>query len=77
VTYKSSPNIALIKYWGKYNEEYILPINDSLGLTLNQDDFHTITTIKFGKQFSEDSLLLNETIYPISKRLKKLFKIVR
>lgn len=33
--YRSSPNIAWVKYWGKYDEDYILPINDSLGVTLN------------------------------------------
>lgn len=33
--YRSSPNIAWVKYWGKYDEDYILPINDSLGCTLN------------------------------------------
>lgn len=35
VSYRSSPNIAWVKYWGKYDEDYIIPINDSLGLTLN------------------------------------------
>lgn len=28
-------NIALIKYWGKKNEELILPMNNSLSLTLD------------------------------------------
>ncbi len=45
--YRSSPNIAWVKYWGKFDEDYILPINDSLGLTLNQEDINTETTIKF------------------------------
>jgi len=45
--YQSSPNIALIKYWGKYDESYILPINDSVGLTLDPHDFHTKTTVAF------------------------------
>lgn len=35
VTYRSSPNIAWVKYWGKYDEDFILPINDSLGITLS------------------------------------------
>ena len=28
-------NIALIKYWGKINEEYIIPANSSLSITLD------------------------------------------
>ncbi|XP_005862568.1 PREDICTED: diphosphomevalonate decarboxylase isoform X2 [Myotis brandtii] len=30
-------NIAVIKYWGKRDEELILPINSSLSVTLHQD----------------------------------------
>ena len=28
-------NIALIKYWGKINEQYIIPANSSLSITLD------------------------------------------
>ena len=59
VAYKSSPNIAWIKYWGKYDEEYILPINDSLGLTLNAKDINTKTFITFSKEIYENILILN------------------
>ena len=38
-------NIALIKYWGKENETLILPMNNSLSLTL--DAFYTETSVTF------------------------------
>lgn len=45
-------NIALIKYWGKKNETLILPMNNSLSLTL--DAFYTETEILFSEEFTED-----------------------
>ena len=50
VRYRSAPNIALVKYWGKYDEDEILPINDSIGVTLNTDDLYTITICAFLKE---------------------------
>ncbi|WP_405493722.1 diphosphomevalonate decarboxylase [Nocardia sp. NBC_00511] len=44
VTAVANPNIALIKYWGKRDEEYILPYSDSLSLTL--DIYPTTTTVR-------------------------------
>uniref|UniRef100_A0A8C7WTB2 Diphosphomevalonate decarboxylase-like N-terminal domain-containing protein n=1 Tax=Oryzias sinensis TaxID=183150 RepID=A0A8C7WTB2_9TELE len=38
VTCTAPVNIAVIKYWGKRNEELILPINSSLSVT--QTHFH-------------------------------------
>lgn len=59
VVYKSSPNIAWVKYWGKYDEDYILPINDSLGVTLNSDDIYTQTTVTFTNRIQSHSIKLN------------------
>ena len=56
-TAKAHTNIALIKYWGKRNEELILPMNNSLSLTL--DGFHTTTTVEFREDLGEDSFSLN------------------
>jgi diphosphomevalonate decarboxylase len=50
-------NIALIKYWGKKDEHLILPMNNSLSLTL--DAFYTETTVEFNKSFTEDSFFLD------------------
>lgn len=38
-------NIALIKYWGKANDELIIPRTSSLSLTL--DELYTTTTVRF------------------------------
>jgi diphosphomevalonate decarboxylase len=46
VTSKSPVNIALIKYWGKKDEEKVLPFTTSLSLTLT--DLYTETTIEEG-----------------------------
>jgi diphosphomevalonate decarboxylase len=43
---KSPVNIALIKYWGKKDEEKVLPYTTSLSLTLT--DLYTETTIEKG-----------------------------
>ena len=43
--YKCSPNIALIKYWGKLDDEFNLPLNSSVSLTLNTKDIASLTTI--------------------------------
>ncbi|MEI3599629.1 MULTISPECIES: diphosphomevalonate decarboxylase [unclassified Oceanobacillus] len=56
-TAKAHTNIALIKYWGKRNEELILPTNNSLSLTL--DGFYTTTTVDFQEDLKADSFELN------------------
>ncbi|MBX4224266.1 diphosphomevalonate decarboxylase, partial [Enterococcus faecium] len=38
---RADTNIALIKYWGKKTEAHILPMNNSLSITL--DAFYTET----------------------------------
>src|SRR5690625_3163914 len=59
-TAKAHTNIALIKYWGKRNEELILPTNNSLSVTL--DGFYTETTVHFKEELKEDVFKLNEEI---------------
>lgn len=56
-TAKAHTNIALIKYWGKRNEELILPMNNSLSVTL--DGFYTETTVHFKEELSHDTFTLN------------------
>lgn len=50
-------NIAFIKYWGKKNEELILPQNNSLSLTL--DAFYTETKVTFDETLTADILYLD------------------
>lgn len=50
-------NIALIKYWGKKDEEFILPMNNSLSLTL--DAFYTETEVIFSDTFTKDEFYLD------------------
>lgn len=57
-TAKAHTNIALIKYWGKRNEELILPTNSSLSVTL--DGFYTETTVHFKKDLEHDVFILND-----------------
>ena len=45
VTVRTPINIALIKYWGKRDEERNLPTNSSLSLTLSCQDMYTETTV--------------------------------
>lgn len=53
-------NIALIKYWGKKDDDLILPMNSSLSLTL--DAFYTETTVHFDETLKEDQFYLNQTL---------------
>lgn len=53
-------NIALIKYWGKKNETLILPMNNSLSLTL--DAFYTETEVIFSDTFNEDQFYLDNQL---------------
>ncbi|XP_003460964.1 diphosphomevalonate decarboxylase [Cavia porcellus] len=59
VTCTAPVNIAVIKYWGKRDEELILPLNSSLSVTLHQDQLRTTTTAAISKDFSEDRVWLN------------------
>lgn len=58
-TTKAPVNIAVIKYWGKTNEDLIIPANDSLSLTLSTEHLCATTTVAVGKKFREDRIWLN------------------
>jgi hypothetical protein len=60
VTAIAPVNIAVIKYWGKRDEDLILPVNSSLSLTMHMDSLRSKTTITASPQFNDDTMLLNE-----------------
>lgn len=53
---RAHPNIALVKYWGKRDEELILPETGSLSMTL--DAFPTTTSVTLTPDAGEDVFLL-------------------
>lgn len=59
MTARAPSNIAVIKYWGKRNEQLILPINSSLSVTLDPDHLSATTSIATSPSFTRDRLWLN------------------
>ncbi|MGO3090423.1 MAG: diphosphomevalonate decarboxylase [Galactobacter sp.] len=53
---RAHPNIALVKYWGKRDEELILPETGSLSMTL--DAFPTTTSVTLTPAADRDEFLL-------------------
>ncbi|WP_142351549.1 diphosphomevalonate decarboxylase [Staphylococcus caeli] len=74
---RAHTNIALIKYWGKADETYIIPMNNSLSVTLER--FYTETKVTFDPEYTEDVLVLNgETIEgKESVKISRYMDIVR
>lgn len=78
VTCQTSPNIALIKYWGKRDEELILPDNDSLSITLDLTDMHSYTTISTSSSMTCDTFYFDGVQQPkLSRRMQKVLDEVR
>ena len=83
ITVKAPINIALIKYWGKSDEDKMIPCNDSISMTIDSPELITITTVEIDEQLEEDQFELNgqpEVI--LNKRIKAtinqvcIFKII-
>ncbi|MHC5375135.1 diphosphomevalonate decarboxylase [Enterococcus sp. LJL120] len=65
---RAHTNIALIKYWGKADQELIIPMNSSLSLTL--DAFYSETQVTFSKEFTADSFYLNGAVQSAAENKK-------
>jgi len=86
---KGPINIALIKYWGKEDEERIIPLNNSISITLDMNECYTYTEAKlivptgevvnslwlFSKNIN--TLYLNNQQERLSKRLENLISYFR
>ncbi|KAK9668263.1 hypothetical protein RND81_13G045800 [Saponaria officinalis] len=59
ITAQTPTNIAVIKYWGKRDETLILPINDSISVTLDPNHLCTTTTVAVSPAFHSDRMWLN------------------
>ena len=62
--WRTPPNIALVKYWGKFCEKDIIPLNASLSITLNEEDIFTETQVFMSESFDKDQLFLNKSYAP-------------
>ena len=80
---KGPINIALIKYWGKEDEELITPLNNSISLTLDMNTFYTETKITIQQiekniniEIKENiiTLTINGKPFNVTNRIKNVFK---
>ncbi|XP_074593860.1 mevalonate diphosphate decarboxylase [Brevipalpus obovatus] len=70
VTVRAPVNIAVVKYWGKKDENSIVPLNNSISATLNIDDLCATTTIKASSESTEDQFWLNGQQQSIKENLR-------
>ncbi|XP_046841721.1 diphosphomevalonate decarboxylase-like [Xenia sp. Carnegie-2017] len=79
ITCTAPVNLAVIKYWGKRDEELILPVNSSLSATLSQEELCVTTSVAISSKFSTDRIWLNgrENFIKDYPRLQNVLKIVR
>ncbi|MFB8275971.1 diphosphomevalonate decarboxylase [Nocardia colli] len=71
------PNIALVKYWGKRDEEYRLPMTGSISLTL--DLFPTTTTVTVTPGATIDAVRIDDAppSRPATQRVQQFLGLVR
>ncbi|CAG9336074.1 unnamed protein product [Blepharisma stoltei] len=74
-TVKAPTNIALIKYWGKSNEDINLPLNSSISLTVDIEQFFTQTTIELNDE--KNQLILNNEPAEITGRISRVINMLK
>lgn len=60
ITAKAHTNIALVKYWGKKDDQLIIPQNSSLSLTL--DEFYSETSVYFDESLAADTVQFDDQL---------------
>ena len=71
-------NIAVIKYWGKSDEQLILPCNDSISMTIDSPNLITETTVTADPGLQEDEFVLEgQPEVTMNKRIKKSIEVAR
>lgn len=71
-------NIATLKYWGKRDIKLNLPTNNSISVTLSQDDLRATTTARASTEFSEsEQLFLNGTSETLGARTQTVLRELR
>ncbi len=72
----ATPNIALIKYWGKEDEKLIIPKNSSISITLDES-LSTKTSVLFSSSLKEDIFYINGEKQDLSNNeVKERFNII-
>ncbi|KAG5533050.1 hypothetical protein RHGRI_027325 [Rhododendron griersonianum] len=78
VTAQTPTNIAVIKYWGKRDENLILPINDSISVTLDPEHLCTTTSVAVSPSFDQDRMWLNGKEFSLAGgRYQRCLKEIR
>lgn len=58
ITAIAHPNVALIKYWGRKDEELRLPTNGSISVNLSE--MTTTTTVEFSENYTSDQIRIDK-----------------
>jgi len=74
---RAPSNIALIKYWGKSDEDLIIPLNSSLSLTTDIDEVYTHTEVVASPALEGIELRLNGKEDKLTRRIIRLVEEVR
>ncbi|OQV21467.1 Diphosphomevalonate decarboxylase [Hypsibius exemplaris] len=77
VTCEAPVNIAVIKYWGKSNEELIIPLNDSISVTLSTEHLRARTTIRSNSGSREITFSLDGKEEVLTKRFLRAVELCR
>ncbi len=76
-TARANSNIAFIKYWGNQNDDLRTPANGSL--SMNLDDIHTQTTVRWDDALTSDVVRINAVVAadPARSRVSEHLDLVR